>query len=485
MKDMDNSGIPGKEEQGGGRLCPECGSRVENTFRFCPGCGSFVPEYASVRRVPDIRREESEFEDDDNDEEEGVVSLALGGGGNERGGEGSFVREQSRSNADRAGTSFREFNAAIQARRGRRDRKGGIFLFLLFFMFVAALGGGVYWFLQQAERIPWENDVRPKQQAEPTPPAQEKRDPDLPPLATPGGAPSDGTPALPSIPSSPAVQADVLEISRPTKGVVIGSGVNLRGSHTVSSPVVGKVTTGNEVEVLESWTSDEGAEVVALVDVELAGDDGKTVRLVRGRGLSVISGPDSRGMLRVALPDDRSKKPYTVAASSMSNPHSWPWYKIRPKGAKEGWIFGKFITVFNPRENTLSPTVLDRALHTFGATKDALEGALGKPLKTASKKVTRSGVAADEHTLTFDGLTAVLLERGGASEVRSLTLTSSKHSLDGGFAVGSDRRAVLSILGLPNSLDKGSEVYRLDANSGIRIRYENYTVKTLHVGALN
>ena len=99
--------------------------------------------------------------------------------------------------------------------------------------------------------------------------------------------------------------------------------------------------------------------------------------------------------------------------------------------------------------------------------------------------MTRSGVAADVRTLTFDGLTAVLLERGGASEVRSLTLTSSKHSLDGGFAVGSDRRAVLSILGLPNSLDKGSEVYRLDANSGIRIRYENYTVKTLHVGALN
>ena len=480
MKDMDNSGIPGKEEQGGDRLCPECGSRVENGFRFCPGCRSFVPEYVSVRQVPGAGpgREETENEDD---EDEGVVSLAFGPHRTDREGEGAFAREQPRSNADRAGTSFREFNAAIEARRGRRDRKGGIFLLLLFFMFVAALGGGVYWFLQQAEQIPWENDVREKTAVEPTPPAQEPRDPDLPPLATPGGVLADVTPALPS---SPGAQADALEISRPTKGVVIGSGVNLRGSHTVSSPVVGKVTTGNEVEVLESWTSAEGAEVVALVNVELVADDGKTTKIVRGRGLSVISGPDSRGMLRVALPDDRSKKPYIVAANTMSNPHSWPWYKIRPKGGKEGWIFGKFITVFNPRENTLSPTVLDRALHTFGSTKEALEGSLGKPLKTASKKVTRSGVAANERTLTFDGLTAVVLERGGASEVGSLTLTSSKHSLDGGFAVGSDRSSVLSILGLPNALDKGSEIYRLDANSGIRIRYENYKVRTIHVGTL-
>ncbi len=485
MKDMDNSGIPGKESGGDGRKCPECGSRVENTFRFCPGCGVFVPEYAPAVRVPAAGRDHDEDEDETGRGEDGVVSVPFAPRDKEQGAMSISGGDPAWSKADRAGTSFREFNAAIEARRGRRDRKGGIFLIVLFLMFVGALGGGVYWFLQQAGRIPRENEVREKPQIETAAPTPVNRGSDLPPLATPGGAPAELTPALPALPSSPAVQADALEISRPTKGVIIGSGVNLRGSHTVSSPVVGKVTSGNEVEVLESWTSDEGAEVVALIDVELVADDGKTVRLVRGRGLSVISGPDSRGMLRVALPDDRSKKPYTVAANTMSNPHSWPWYKIRPKGGKEGWIFGKFITVFNPRENTLSATVLDRALHTFGSTRNALEGALGKPLKTASKKITRSGVPADEVTLTFNGLTAVLLERGGPSEVRSLTLTSSKHSLDGGIAVGSDRGAVLSILGLPNALDKGSEVYRVDANSGIRIRYENYTVKTLHVGALN
>ena len=41
-----------------------------------------------------------------------------------------------------------------------------------------------------------------------------------------------------------------------------------------------------------------------------------------------------------------------------------------------------------------------------------------------------------------------------------------------------------SILGLPNALDKGSEVYRLDVNSGIRIHYESYKVRTIHVGML-
>lgn len=485
MRNTDSSGVPGKEGGSGARICPECGERVENNFRFCSGCGSFIPDDApgSVmnrdrpgngrptegRQEPFPRQDVPYYRQEGADD--GAVSI-------------SMPIQPLHSSVDRAGTSFRQFNAAIRDRRERRDRQGGIFLIVLFLMFVAALGGGVYWFLHQAEQIPWDSDVVRRPAVEPARPASDGKNADAPPPATPGGSPETRA-VVPQLPASPAVQADVLEISRPTKGVVLGSNVNLRGSHSVTSPVVGKVSTGNEVEVLESWTSDEGAEVVALVDVELTAADGKTVRITRGRGVSVLSGPDSRGMLRVALPEDRAKTPYTVAASNMSNPHSWPWYRIRPRSGKEGWIFGKFITVLNPRDNTLSATFLDRSLSSFGSTREQLVAALGTPRKTASRKVTVSGAPVDEVTLTFDGAVAVLLEKSPSSEVKSLTITSAGKSLDGGLATGIDRRAVLSILGLPNALDKGNEVYRADAGHGIRIRYENYTVRTIHVGSLN
>jgi hypothetical protein len=48
-----------------------------------------------------------------------------------------------------------------------------------------------------------------------------------------------------------------------------------------------------------------------------------------------------------------------------------------------------------------------------------------------------------------------------------------------------ERRQVLSILGYPNDLVKGEEVYRANKTSGIRIRYENYRVKSLTLGGIN
>ncbi len=482
MRDYNGSVIAGNGAGGGDRECPECGGAVSGTHRFCPECGTFVPRVESVLQVgQDAGRATEAARDDDvrlyDDESDGydgydgAVSAPR-----------EFDREH-RSNTDMAGRSFREFNAAISARRGKKDRKGGIFLVVLFLLFVGSLGGGVYWFLQQAGRIPWEDgNFAPAPEAVRT--VEEAGGDPAVPLATPGGVVVDGAPPSTSQPL-PFIAGDSLEIPRPTKGVVIGSGVNLRGSHSVSSPVVGKVTTGNEVDVLESWTSDEGAEVVALVDVELAADDGRTVRLTRGRGVSLLSGPDALGNLRVALPDDKGRTPYTAAANTMSPPRSWPWYRIRPRGGKEGWIFGKFVTVLSPEEHSLPAATLERALNSFGSTREALVSILGEPLKASKKSVKVSGEPAEEESLGFDGLTVVLLNRGGITEVKSLTFFTSRHYLEGGLSVGLERRAVLSILGFPNAFEKGSEVYRSDSRTGIRVRYENYSVKTLHVGTLN
>ncbi|NLM71265.1 MAG: hypothetical protein GX181_04795 [Synergistaceae bacterium] len=497
MRNFDDSGTTGNETGSVGRRCPECGSLVENSFRFCPECGLFVPGTTSGFRAErdelddEVVRDydppeedfpvddgEDDYDDEDEDEYDGVVSASYE--------PRPQRREPLRSNAAMAGAGYREFNAAIGARKTQRDRKGGVFLVVLFFLFVGVLGGGVYWFLQQAGKIPYESSGGKPVAKQPVQPPATREEASVQPLATPGGAPLDLTslPGSQPLPVSSPVMTDALEILRPTRGVVIGSGVNLRGSHSVSSSVVGKVTAGNEVEVLESWAGDEGTEVVTLADVDLIAADGKTLRLAKGRGLSVLSGPDPNGLIKVALPDDRAKTPYTLSATTVTAPHSWPWYKIRPRGGREGWIFGKFIAVFNPMDNSLSSNVYDRALHTFGETKEGLMASLGAPLKSSVKKVTVSGFDADEDTLGYDGLTAVLLTSGGLTEVKSLTLLSPKHSLDGGLAVGLERLAVLSILGLPNAMERGSEVYRLDARTGIRVRYENYTVKTLHIGNL-
>lgn len=490
MVDFDDSGF---SPNGGddGRKCPECGEEVRGKFRFCPACGTAIPEMpaqaphrprAEVPRQEPASREQSiprhgaRFADNGIEPEQG---------------------RRFRTNADRTEASFREFNAVARSRRRKDDRKSALPLIFALLIFLVSIGGGVYWFLRQAEDLPWDSAV--VQKPEKTSPA--------PVLATeppsPGGTPkpenhqgsqaSPGDTAPPASPaaSSPvpvasAVPGEIPEVTGPTRGIVIGSSVNLRGSHTIESPVVGRVSAGNRLEVLESWTPDDSAEAVTLADVEFTSPDGKKVKVARGRGVTVTGLPDASGMVNVILPEDKNKVVYRVSSKSLSDPQAWPWYRVKPQGGgKEGWIFGKFLTVLDTREESLSVLYLDSALTSYGTTKEQVQEVLGKPQKTSSRKVKASGGEGTETTLTFSGGTFVVYDGPGGPEVRKITLTSAKHPLDGGLAVGMDRRQVLSILGHPNDLVKGEEVYRVNKASGIRIKYENYRVKTVTAGVLN
>jgi hypothetical protein len=241
---------------------------------------------------------------------------------------------------------------------------------------------------------------------------------------------------------------------------------------------------GNRVEVTDSWLSEDGAEAVVLSDIQASSEDGKKIRILKGKGVTLSGIPDASGMVRVTLPEDKSKTVYTVAAKSLSDPQAWPWYKVKPQKGKEGWIFGKFLTVIDPRDETLSPAFLDAALASFGTTKGQAEALLGKPAKSSSRKVKTQGGEETETTLAFSGLTLVLYDGPGGSGARKAVITSAARHVEGGLAVGMDRRNVLSILGLPNDVDRGDEIYRADRNSGIRIKYENYRVKSIVLGAL-
>lgn len=491
MVDYDEKGF---SPSGGnnGRKCPECGEEVSGRFRFCPACGTAIPEVpanvplrprAAVSRQEPVSREQFV-------PRHGGARFAENGSEPEQG-------RRFRTNADKTEASFREFNAVARSRRRKDDRKSALPLIMILLVFLVSIGGGVYWFLRQAEDLPWDSAV--VQKPEKTPPASGPAPEQLSPAGAPTAENPGGTAAVPGEAAQPAVPAastpvpvasavpgEIPEVTGPTRGIVIGSSVNLRGSHTIESPVVGRVSAGNRLEVLESWTPDGSAEAVTLADVEFTAPDGKKTKVARGRGVTVTGLPDAEGMVNVILPEDRKKVVYRVPSKSLSDPQAWPWYRVKPQGGgKEGWIFGKFLTVLDTRDESLSVLNLDAALTSYGTTKEQVQEVLGKPRKTTSRKVRSSGGEGTETTLAFSGATFVIYEGPGGSEVRKITLTSSKHPLDGGLAVGMDRRQVLSLLGHPNDLVKGEEVYRVNKTSGIRIKYENYRVKAVTAGVLN
>jgi len=443
--------------------CSECGAEIRGGLRYCTSCGAPVSEDGHPP-LREVSRQENE--------------------------DSRPLREPGRrvrSNADRAERSYREFNAVARPRRRKNERRSRLPVILLLFVLAAALGGGVYSFMKQSDDMPWDSSViskpeKPVSSAETNlPPGQDQN-------AEAGGtgplvSEGEDVPATDNIGISQA-PADISKITGPTRGIVIGSSVNLRGSHTIKSPVVGKVSVGNRVEVTDSWLSEDGAEAVVLSDIQASSEDGKKIRILKGKGVTLSGIPDASGMVRVTLPEDKSKTVYTVAAKSLSDPQAWPWYKVKPQKGKEGWIFGKFLTVIDPRDETLSPAFLDAALASFGTTKGQAEALLGKPAKSSSRKVKTQGGEETETTLAFSGLTLVLYDGPGGSGARKAVITSAARHVEGGLAVGMDRRNVLSILGLPNDVDRGDEIYRADRNSGIRIKYENYRVKSIVLGAL-
>lgn len=471
------------------RKCPECGEEVIRRFKFCPACGYLLPE-APPQATPRPRRvvlppDENPWDRVYPKEGEGLADQ----------GGSSFQGRRSRANADTAERSFREFNSVSRSRRRRDDKKSALSIIFGILIFLVSLGGGAYWFLRQSAEMPWDSAVveRPDKNRASSEDPQETAVPET-------GAPSSQeTPVgedsgfeLPDLPATPepvlamAGSAVRQELTWPTKGVVIGSSVNLRGSHGIDSPIVGKATAGNRMDVFEAWTPDDSDEAVTLTDLELTAPDGKKVKAARGRGV-VIAGPaDDFGMRPVTLPEDKSKTVYKVAAHSLSDPLAWPWFRIQPQGGgKEAWIFGQFLTVFDSRSETLSVLFLDKALATFGVTAEHVQEILGKAKKSTSKTAPSPQGEGKVTTLALDGATMVLYEGPGGPEVRRIVLTAQKHLLDGGLSVGMERRQVLSLLGYPSDMDRGEEIYRASKATGIRIKYENYRIKTLTAGTLH
>ncbi|MDR2137897.1 MAG: SH3 domain-containing protein [Synergistaceae bacterium] len=204
--------------------------------------------------------------------------------------------------------SYREFSNYTRRRKRRRRSLGRR---IAGFAILALAVGGSAWFLLGMQRGP-----NPEAEAPP---------PILNPIPTPAPQPYPNEPEGPSLPA--------VQIASPTRGVVMGTNVNVRPNHSVSGAVVTKLNSDTRVEVLGSWEGTSGSL-------------------------------------------DKN------------------WYHIRA-GGREGWIYGQYLQPLDGRESTLPEGYTASLLKSFGASKEDLTRELGQPTRQTPTTSTWTGLTAN------------------------------------------------------------------------------------------
>lgn len=425
------------------KVCPACGASVGIDHKFCFTCGCPLhtpspespdePEAVMIEKRPPLPHDEDDapkqetdglrdfrnrdfqkirfsgHPEEDETHEDNTPSppsngeeteRARGGGREERGGRASAAPE-SRKTPHRVfvtpmeddqpvrirplmidpDDSYQEFSAYTRRRKRKKRsvlrRAVGPLLLLL-----ALVGAG--WFLLGLQKLPPE--ALPVQ-----PPVRD--------LAPPA---SSEPPVAEPVPARSAL--DSLRIDVPSRGVVVGTNVNVRPDHSTAGAVVMKVNSNTKVELLDYW---EG----------------------------------------------------------MSGSLTGPWYRIRANG-KEGWIYGQYFQPLDARDATLPPGYITELLVTFGADRAALTGQLGQP---GSQSAT---------TLSWSGLTVNL--RNG--DITRLQLTSAKHVLKNGVAVGITDDQLFKAVGYPSEYRSGQLRYVESGSVGMSVSLKNRRVENITVG---
>ena len=343
----------------------------------------------------------------------------------------------------------------------KKRKKGLFFLIALVFLIVP----GAIWFFRPS---PNPNDTNMRK-SEPS----KALSSDAIPLAVPG-ANGSGEAAV-------SGRSDVSSASSKKMGVSTGSNVNVREDHSVSGAVVAKLSQGQKVEMLDVWTPETASEAVALVDFD-AQIRGRSVKILKGRGVVVISRDEDGSHYMVRLPQDASKAAFPVPAGKVSKPLDWQWYRIRDDKKNVGWVFGKYIKPLGEtkeRDATLALLVRE-ALGTFGGTREAVEAALGTPRRVITAKENPNIV------LRYEGVLVTLNGNKGGSKVIALEVSSPEKGLKGGMVPGMSRESLRKLLGKPNKTDKKDESFLSGHGEGIsvRIRTDGSAIDSIRVGKL-
>ena len=124
-----------------------------------------------------------------------------------------------------------------------------------------------------------------------------------------------------------------IQIEEPTRGIVTGSNVNIRQSHSTAEQIVTKLNAGARVDVLGQWVGVSGT----------------------------LSGP---------------------------------WFNIRTDG-KDGWIYGQYFQPLDGRQATLPRGYTNALLKSFGSDKTELSDQLGQPTRQTPTTMTWAGLTID------------------------------------------------------------------------------------------
>ena len=343
----------------------------------------------------------------------------------------------------------------------KKRKKGLFFLIALVFLIVP----GAIWFFRPS---PNPNDTNMRK-SEPS----KALSSDAIPLAVPG-ANGSGEAAV-------SGRSDVSSASSKKMGISTGSNVNVREDHSVGGAVVAKLSQGQKVEMLDVWTPETASEAVALVDFD-AQIRGRSVKILKGRGVVVISRDEDGSHYMVRLPQDASKAAFPVPAGKVSKPLDWQWYRIRDDKKNVGWVFGKYIKPLGEtkeRDATLALLVRE-ALGTFGGTREAVEAALGTPRRVITAKENPNIV------LRYEGVLVTLNGNKGGSKVIALEVSSPEKGLKGGMVPGMSPESLRKLLGKPNKVDKKDESFLSGHGEGISVRFrkDGTAIESIRVGKL-
>ena len=124
-----------------------------------------------------------------------------------------------------------------------------------------------------------------------------------------------------------------IQIEDPSRGVVIGTNVNIRQTHSINGQIVAKLNAGARGDILGRWVGVSGA----------------------------LSGP---------------------------------WFNIRADG-KDGWIYGQYFQPLDGRQATLPMGYTEALLKSFGSNKAELTAQLGLPTRQTPTTMTWTGLTIE------------------------------------------------------------------------------------------
>jgi len=134
---------------------------------------------------------------------------------------------------------------------------------------------------------------------------------------------------------------DYIGFKEPVKTYVSASNVFLREGPSINYGVSRILKHREEVLVFGKWASKSPDEAITTDRVNLITSEGGSIELDRGKALLIVKREDPYYIVSVQI--DSRKLTGKLPVSAVKSISDRPWYYVRTKEGKEGWVFGEFL----------------------------------------------------------------------------------------------------------------------------------------------